>query len=352
MDIKIITLHSICNPGSAFQAFALQKYLGQKHQVEIVDYRPVYSRMSTSLLKTVLRNILFGAARRRETKKYDNFINSNMKLTKRFESFEELCQANLTADCFIAGSDQLWNTSYPCGNDDAYYLKFVKSGRKISYSTSVGKKAIDAFNMDKLKKELVSFEALAVREKDTSVQLSAALNRDVQWVCDPVLLLEKEEYLGFIGEKPLIEEPYALVYLSPKCENLARIVEYCRKNDLKIVLGGGFSKRCDCDVFLHDMGPGDFLNLIYYSKLVVSTSFHATAFCHIFHKEFITTLPKTNGERIVSLLELSGLMSRSLDENKMFDSAVLSQTIDWDSVDEKLGGYIDESKKWLAEKLV
>lgn len=351
MDIKIITLHSICNPGSVFQAFALQKYLGREHQVEIIDYRPVYSRMSSSLIKTILRNILFSAARRRETKKYDNFIKANMNLTKRCKSFYELCDEKMSADCFIAGSDQLWNTSYPCGNDDAYYLKFVKDGRKISYSTSVGKKNIDDVNMSKLKKELVCFDALAVREKDTSIQLSAALNRDVQWVCDPVFLLEKDVYLKFIGTKPIIDGSYALVYLSPKCENLNRIVEYCSKKGLKIVLGGGYSKRCNCDVFLHDMGPMDFLNLIYYSKLVVSTSFHATAFCHIFHKDFITTLPQSNGERIVSLLELTGLMSRSLSQNQIFDQTALDNAIDWKCVDSRIYDYVNESKKFLKENV-
>ena len=274
-----------------------------------------------------------------------------MKLTKLCSSYSDLQNANFNADYFIAGSDQLWNTSFPCGNDDAYYLNFVNRGKKLSYSTSVGKKIIDEFNMNRLKKELVSFEAIAVREKDTSIQLSHVLNRDVQWVCDPVFLLDKDDYLRFIDSNLKISKPYALIYLSPKCENLNKIVNYCRNKGLQIVLGGGFSKRCDCDFFLHDMGPKDFLNLIYHSEFVVSTSFHATAFCHIFHKNFITMLPQKNGERIVSLLELTNMMYRSLDVNQFFDSGMLAEDINWDFADEKLAAYIGDSKKWLSDHL-
>lgn len=352
MDIKIITLHSICNPGSALQAYALQKYLSFNHQVEIIDYRPDYSRKHPSFLKNLLRNVLFYRSRLRELKKYDNFMNSYMKLTKRCSSYGDLEKAGFVADYFIAGSDQLWNTSFPCGNDDAYYLNFTNIGKKISYSTSVGKKIIDEFNMDRLKKELGSFESLAVREKSTSIQLSSQLNRSVQWVCDPVFLLGKDEYLEFIDSRLKIKKPYVLVYLSPKSENLDKIVSYCRKKGLSIVLGGGFSKRCDCDIFLHDMGPEDFLSLIYHSELVVSTSFHATAFCHIFHKNFITMLPKKNGERIMSLLELTNLKYKSLDVTQSFDSKVIDENPNWDAVDEKLADYIDNSKKWLKKHIV
>ena len=351
MDIKIITLHSICNPGSAFQAYALQRYLCHKHHVEIIDYRPDYSRKHPSFLKNLLRNILFYPFRRKQLKKYDDFINSNMKLTKLCTSYEDLQNADFVADYFIAGSDQLWNTSFPCGNDDAYYLKFVKRGKKLSYSTSVGKKIIDDFNMIRLKNELGSFESIAVREKNTSIQLSSLLNRAVQWVCDPVFLLKKEEYFKFIDSQSRFSKPYAFVYLSPKCDNLNKIVDYCKKEGLQIVLGGGFSKRCDYDVFLHDMGPTEFLSLIYHSKLVVSTSFHATAFCHIFHKNFITMLPQKNGERITSLLELTNMKHRSLDVNQIFDSKVLSEDPNWDIIDKKLDAYIDDSKKWLSEHL-
>lgn len=348
MEIKIITLHSLFNPGSAFQAFALQRYLSKEKKVEIIDYRPAYSRHGGSLIKDILRNLLFFRLCLSEKQKFHAFMNKYMNLTKTFYNYDSLKKANLQADLFIAGSDQLWNTDYPCGNDDAFYLEFVKNARKITYSTSVGKKVIDERNLNKIKAYADSFSTIAVREKDTAIQLTEKLGREVSWVCDPVFLLDRDVYESMIEQKTKFNKPYAFIYLSPKSPMLDSLVAYFRSKGLMIVLGGGFNtSRCDCDVHIKDLGPLDFLNCIKYAEVVVSTSFHATAFCHIFHKEFVTILPPKNGERVVSLLEQTGLMNRSVIDSVDFD--VVQKTIDWDNVDEKLDKYVEQSKQYLQK---
>ena len=98
---------------------------------------------------------------------------------------------------------------------------------------------------------------------------------------------------------------------------------------------------------IKDVGPEDFLNLIFYSELVVSTSFHATAFSHIFHKNFFTILPPKNAERIVSLVNLSGLSDRTIAEGDSLTN--IDSIIDWDNVDKRLEGYISASKNYLEE---
>ena len=350
MEIKIVTLHSLFNPGSAFQAFALQKYLSKENKVEIVDYRPAYSRHSGSLIKDILRNILFFRLRMSEIRKFHAFMNKYMSLTKTFYNYKSLCKANLMADLFIAGSDQLWNTDYACGHDNAFYLDFVQGVKKISYSTSIGKKVIDEKNLSKIKTFVDSFSLLAVREKDTAVQLTEKLGREVTWVCDPVFLLGRDVYEAMIEQRSFFDKPYAFVYLSPKSPMLDALVAHFRSKGLMIVLGGGFNtNRCDCDVHIKDMGPLDFLNCIKYAEVVVSTSFHATAFCHIFHKEFVTILPPKNGERVVSLLEQTGLMKRGVVDSVDFDA--VQKTIDWSEVDKKLNEYVDVSKEYLKSAI-
>ena len=339
MEIKIITLHSLFNPGSAFQAFALQKYLSKKHDVQIIDYRPAYSRYGGSFLKAFIRKILFFRLRLSESKKFNGFMNEYMNLTKTFYSYKSLSKAKLNADLFIVGSDQLWNTDFACGNDNAFYLDFVKNAKKITYSTSVGKKIIDEKNLNKIKEFADSFSSIAVREKDTAVQLTEKLRRTVTWVCDPVFLIDREIYELMIEQKSRFDKPYVFVYLSPKSPMLDTVIEYYRSKGFMILLGGGYNKsRCDCDVHIKDMGPLEFLNCIKFAEVVVSTSFHATAFCHIFHKEFVTILPPKNGERIVSLLEQTGLMNRSVAEKVDIDA--IEKTIDWKSVDIRLDEYV------------
>ena len=251
---------------------------------------------------------------------------------------------------FIAGSDQLWNTDFPCGNDNAFYLDFAGNSKKISYSTSVGKKIIDENNLNKIKMFSNSFSSIAVREKDTSIQLSEKLGRNVVWVCDPVFLLDVGVYNTMIEQKSRFFKPYAFIYLSPKSQMLDTLVQYYRSKGLMIVLGGGYNKsRCDCDVHVKDMGPLDFLNFIKNADIVVSTSFHATAFCHIFHKDFVTILPPKNGERIASLLNQTGLSNRGVVDLVNID--IINKPIDWLEVDKHIEEYVQVSKEYLKQQV-
>lgn len=350
MKVSIITMHAMHNPGSVFQAFALQKYLDQLgNKAEIIDYRPDYFYTEGHGWKYLVKRIVYYRTYESLKNKFSSFIRENMTLSSLFTSYSELESNHSDSDVYIVGSDQLWNTDFECGKDPAYYLKFIKQGKKVSYSTSIGKSCIDVFNRDVLVQNLKDFDALSVRELSSSVQLSELLNRRVEWVCDPVFLLDPKDYLRYLNEA-LLKEPFVMVYISPKSEILDRIVDYYHKKGLKVILLGGFSKRCYCDLHIKDAGPKDFLTYIYNAETVISSSFHATAFCHIFHKDFVSIIPDRNGERIVSLLNKTGLSNRAVTDID-FSFRDLNRDIDWNMVDEQLNDYIGCSKKYLKEVL-
>lgn len=339
------------NPGSVFQAYALQEYLKPCANIEIIDYRPLYLYSEGSLLKMLLKKLLWGKAYRGRNKKFIGFVEKYMNLTPVFKTSKAVEQANLSADVFMTGSDQLWNTDYPCGNDDTFYLDFVRNGKKISYSTSVGKKNLDRNNLNRLREKLSGFKSISVREKSTAEQLGMVLNREVTWVCDPVLLLPASAYMQFISQSRPFSRKYAVVYLLGSSDLLDKVVDYYRSKGLLIVLAGGFTKRCKCDVHVKDVGPEDFLNLIYHSEIVISSSFHATAFCHVFHKDFLTFLPRANGERIISLLNESSLECKAVCEDACVDLNKILTPIDWPIVDKRVKNYINQSKEFLKKVL-
>lgn len=347
MNIKIITIHAMHNPGSVFQAYALQEALSKKHDVQIIDYRPSYFYNEGSKIKLFLKKIIWRQAYKSRNLKFIGFVKKYLNLTCKYTSYEDLNSSDLKADVFMTGSDQLWNTDFPCGKDEAFYLAFVKTGKKVAYSTSVGKTVIDEFNMNFLKKRLQNFDLLSVREKINSEQLQKALCKKVQWVCDPVFLLPALDYKKFISEKNRINKPYAMVYLLKASDKLNQIVAYYRSKGLCIVLVGGFTKRCDCDLHVKDVGPEDFLTLIYYADVVISSSFHATSFCHIFHKDFVSLLPPKNGERISCLLKLSGLENRCVSVNDEVDMNKIGSSINWLAVDRSIEHYVEESFLFL-----
>lgn len=345
MKIDIITMHAMHNPGSVFQAYALQKYLMNKGEdAWIIDYRPEYFFSEGNGMSFALKKVLFHKAYASRQKKFDDFIEKNMRLTKRFTTYQEFETEKWDADCYVVGSDQLWNTDFECGNDKAYFLDFVQNGRKVSYATSVGKAVIDEKNKEVLRKYLPNFDTVSVREKSTADSLNEELGIEVKFVCDPVFLLKKQDYERFNYQ---INQPkYVMVYLAPKSNILDFLVEEYRRKGYKIILIGGFTKRCKCDMHIVDAGPEDFLSYLSSASVVISDSFHATAFSLIFHKEFWTILPERNGERIKSLLEVVGLSNHIAEKN-----VNISDVIDWDEVDEKIKGYIKESEGVISGEI-
>ena len=344
MIIKIITMHAMHNPGSIFQAYATQQYLSKKNNTEVIDYRPSYFFTESNKIKFFIKKLLYFRYYASRSRKFDDFIKKNFSLTKKVTTYDELKAQKFDADAFVVGSDQLWNSDYECGKDDAYVLDFT-SKPKISYATSVGKSEINDFEKERLSKYVKDFVSVSVREEKTAGQLEQILGREVKWVCDPVFLLNKDDYMKFVKKTDKMSEPYVMVYLSEASETLSKITNYFEEQGYKIILLGGFTKRCNCAYHIKDAGPVEFLSYIYNAEYVVSSSFHATAFCHIFHKKFATLLPNANYERIMSLLRLSGLEYRAVTAD--FDVRNVARDVDWDDVDLRIKGHIIESKGYL-----
>lgn len=347
MKIKIITIHCIPNFGSVFQTYALSEHLktiGYK-DVEVIDYRPSYYKPHTfraivamllNLRKYIIRKL-----------KFDRFIKSNVTLTPEYRSYNQLKSANLDADCFIAGGDQLWNIYHDCGKDDAYKLSFTSS-RKISYGTSMGQGGFSTDELNNLALKLRDFNAVSVRESVSVTQLNN-VGINAVWSVDPVYLLTSKDYGKFTKDIPY--KKYLLVYLVTPSQLLDKVIQsLSEKYGLQVILCSGFSKKCKCDVFLNDLGPEEILSYIKHADIVLSASFHATTFSLIFEKQFFTILPDPHtNERIVDLLNTRGLSDRIISYESDLDFE-LSKRIDYSSVisyDERIA----ESKRYISDSL-
>lgn len=328
MNIKIITIHNIPNFGSVFQAYALQVYLKNLgHNVEIIDYNPAYY-LSNSLRSRIGRAINYSANKQR-MRKFLEFIKKNLVLTdKCYTTLNGLKGAHFEADLFIAGGDQLWNTYYACGKDDAYKLSFV-NGKKVSYATSMGRNTYESTELEELAFKLRDFSAVSVRES-SSVLLLKSVGIPVQQCVDPVLLFSAKEYRKFVHKPPI--DRYLLVYLvtpSPLLEETIRYVS--SKLGVKIVLCSGFSKKCTCDYFIKDLGPDEILSYIVHADFVVSASFHATVFSILFEKRFVALLPDENtNERITDLLCIYGLSKRIINNSTQLNNIL--EKIDYSEI--------------------
>ena len=350
MKIKMITIHNIANYGSVFQAMALNRYLRKLgHDCEVIDYNPPYFTKGT--LKARLGRLLNYRADRERVRKYRRFVTENMTLTQRsYETNRQLREAKEVAELFLAGGDQLWNEFYDCGKDDAYKLQFA-NGRKAAFGTSLGKDSFTPGGLERLVAAVNSFEMIGIREQSGVKLLRDAGLTQVSHVCDPVFLLEREEYEQFLQPVP-VKEKYMFVYLVQQSPLLDAAVEYISKKlNLKVVLYAGFIPKCHSDVFIREMGPEETLSYVANAEFILSASFHASAFSTLFHKQFITLLPgKNTNARIKDFLHLTGLESRMVSDESMLETA-LASPIEWESVDQTLKKHIKESKAFLAKIL-
>ena len=217
MKTATITLHDTNNAGSSLQSFALQHFLSENGiENEIIDYVPNYVRTNGRFIRTLARQVIYWKESREQTRNFRLFKAQFLKCTsQRYRTYEQLMHNPPVADIFIAGSDQIWNAGYACGQDPAYYLAFSRKP-KVSYAASIGKAEVPEEEQMRFSHYLRDFRAISVRERSSKELLSQLLHRDVAYVCDPVLLNSLEVYRG-MQSAPLINEPYALVYLVMFC---------------------------------------------------------------------------------------------------------------------------------------
>lgn len=348
MKTRIITIHGIPNFGSVFQSYGLCKYLKDNgfDDTRIIDYNPECFRKCG--LRALLGRVLNFKSYVTRTKKFRSFIEKNLSLTeKSYNTIEELHQEDFGADVYIAGGDQLWNVYHPGGNDTAYRLTCFK-GKKISYATSMGQKDFPQQELTKLSEDIKDFSHISVREA-SSVQLLESKGLKATNVVDPVFLLPVEEYEKFLV--PVNQPDYLLVYLVTPSKLLEDTIAFLKeKYNLKVILCSGFQKKCTCDEHLKDLGPDEILSYIKNAKIVLSSSFHATAFSIMFQKQFYTILPDEHtNERIEDLLQKRGLSQRIVKNDTKFD-VDFDKEINYSSV-EDYSNFIEASKEYLAKAL-
>jgi polysaccharide pyruvyl transferase WcaK-like protein len=350
MKVLTITLHSTTNPGSSLQAFALQHFLiANNIETEIIDYRPEYTLTNNSKLKTILKKFIYYKEYKETKTKNDLFVEKYLRLTKkRFFTYEDLESEDFNGDVFITGSDQLWNSFYPCGRDRAFYLNFLKKGKKLAYSVSLGKEEVDERELNWICSNIQDFDFVSVREESSKHLLEKYGIPNVAHVCDPVLLLDREVYSKMLI-KPQIEK-YIVVYLvnkSPLLEELLAILK--KKYGFKVVLIGAFRNKCTNDIHIRGTSPLEFLGFMANAEYIVASSFHATLFAHIFEKKFVILPPEQNSARIEQFLSLTGLEEHILRSRSDIPKAI--ENINYVDAKKRMNSFIAQSKKVLLEQL-
>lgn len=368
MRICTITCHDVYNYGASLQAFALQTYLREAgHEAEIIDYKPDYlsahyelswyindaspyyarCRKSRFLhVMYVMRRYLMERRTIGRRWSFDSFNRQHLRLTRRYDSYMQLCKEPPEADVYIAGSDQIWNNNgLNNGWDPAFFLRFGRRAtRRIAYAASFGSAVECPWVMQQWIRGL---DGVAIREAK-SLPLLRGCGLEASVVCDPVFLLTPAQWRSAFDIKPR-REPYVLVYdlngsnrqimddARSLSESLGCPIHYIAVSQKR----RGVRNIVNCS-------PQRFVSEIAGATVVLADSFHATAFALIFQRDFYAYrfVSAKASERITNLLDVCGLQSR-------FNPAQASSAahIDFAAPTARLERYAAESKTWLDEQL-
>lgn len=353
MKAGVITLHSVCNYGTQLQAYATQEKLKQYFDdVFFIDYRRP-DTYGINLLKTFTKGNILKAPAILPTliywkKNFGGFQKKYLKFTKEkyltLESFENFKDV---ADVYFSGSDQVWNTGWNNGVIPPLYLSFVPDNKpRYAYSSSFGKSKIDEKDVVEAKKYLDKFQKIAVRE-DTGVEiLKNQFNIDSTRILDPTLAMDAD-FWRKIKPKNKIKEDYILIYNLNRSKEFDEYAEeLAKKTGYKLYR---FCTRLD-QVFRNGKSivmPDifDFVTLVDDAKLVLTDSFHATAFSINMNTEPVCIYPNEYSSRLSDFLKLVNCTNRHAKDFKDFD--VLNNKINFAEVNEIL----DKERKKVDEYL-
>ncbi len=370
MKIGILTFHNTLNYGAALQTYATQAALNKLGvENEIIDYTNEFRRQLYSEKKLILRSLknrqILGAVRtlagtpfiKRRKKNFDKFYRERVAVSKeKYFSADQLKATPPKYDYYMVGSDQVWNYDHN-GQDMSYLLDFVSDKAKtISYASSFGLDSISENVKDDYIRLLGSIQYLSVREKMGSKIIQSLTGRIPSVVLDPVFLLNKNQWQNITDDNIGKSEPYILLYTT-KAKHYRDFLRITKYDSYGIrVVHIGTSMRL-CDMFKRNTNisfassPEKFLGLIKNAKLVLTSSFHGTAFSILFKKQFVSFRGNNLGKdaRIVELLGDLGISDRLFHDKMTADQ--VNKQICYESVQEKLERLREESMRFLHQAL-
>lgn len=352
--IGIMTFHRAINYGAVLQCYALNKSCQKLgFETETIDFNPFGHYTYRGLLKTKPMK----AIARTMTFRYMNkFVDDYLNPTPHTEDPEWIKNNPPKDDIVIVGSDMVWSPNVTGQYLHNYLLDFLPNSiTKIAYAASIGGRDNIGDATDIFKLNLVAFKAISTRERNSVNILQELSGKNVEDVCDPSLLLSKEEY-SKIEKKKIIRKPYLIVFSLSGDEKVEMLAKYVKKNKgLKIVnIAPTYLKYADINFF--GLRPEEWLYLIHNASFIVTDSFHGTIFSIIYRKPFFSIkVQQQNGGRalangrVENLLAQTGLTERYVDS---FVPENHSIEIDYSKAESQIENYISRSQVWLEDALI
>lgn len=361
--IGIMTMHKVLNYGSALQAYALQHHISSTgNDAELIDYIfPNGKRKSAGSIKATIINSVANALvyfpKKRKKQRFAAFYDSYFNCSKeQFNSPEELMEFKPEYDVLITGSDQVWNPKH-IKDDLSFFLPFAgKEMPKYSYGSSFSTATIPDTLSETFRKNLMRYDQISVREKSGLEIVKNLTGKEADFVCDPTLLLTKEEWSAMADKADskfkFPKSKYILVYLLryaydpyPAVTEIINKIQEVLQLPIVVLDPSLSESKFKNSTNVRDAGPLEFLKLVRDAAFVVTSSFHGTAFSLNLEVPFFSII-KERGRfdtRMTDLLDRAGA-DRDIVYNASVDKPL---EMDYTTVSKNIADFRDKSKEFI-----
>lgn len=347
--IGILTFCNANNYGALLQAFAMQEYLSKAESVELINLSfnsKLKLGSNISIAKKGIHRRILDKIRR---EKIEEYRKKYLKISStRINGDSQIRKKDLEYDCYIVGSDQVWNTDIT-NQTKAFFLDFINSKNKIAYAASYGKKDLNTLEKKWTYEELNKFSAISVREKESSQYINEEFNLNSKVVCDPVFLLKQEEWIKKLNLKNKPQKKYILVYYMEASEQIKNVIDSAKlKYKIPVFALCGGTQRLKGIKHLECVGVEGFVQKIMNASLIITNSFHASAFSMIFKRKFIVVEHSKWNIRLDNLLQLANCSSKLVRNNTENSKHTISEVeIDGEKAYKRFIPFIEKSESFL-----
>ena len=348
MKIAVITYHYSNNKGAVMQTYGLCKFLREHgYDIELIDVRQSEKTNQPFYVKLV-KYFVAGYRMRQDIKKF------YPPLTRRYSSIEELRIEPPIADCYIVGSDQVWNPNISKDLMMAYFLDFGDLNvKRISYASSFGISQWvikDKTVNQRIENLLKSFSALSVREKEGRDLCEREFHIKPEIVLDPTFLNDNYyEFTEGVKEKDII-----VCYKINKTHDFwkfAPVVQERLGNIPMTILNYNYPKKGYRYCFPPSLDY--WMRSVASARFVLTDSFHGAVFSILNKRDFCVILNHNDRDsRLINLCNEFGFQNRMFNSvEEMLGSNNWKQSIDYSKHEDIIKKRVVESQTFLLNAL-
>lgn len=300
MKVGIITMPLCTNYGGTLQNWALQQVLKRMgHEPITLRFPVVYQGMSSmhywlklfpmQLALYFVHKFIGGkyempltiGAWKKSVSGMERFVDEHINVTEFLPNLIMDDVKRYGVEALVVGSDQIWR---PVKYDAVkyYFLGFAKDSSilRVAYAPSV---ALDEWPFNEtttlqLRELIKKFSAVSVREESSVKLIRENLGVYAQWVLDPTMLLEKEDYLDVCKDVKICEDSFVFGYILDMNENKRKMTEKVARTL------GCCVKYLAADKVKEDDTIENWLANFRDAKFVITDSYHGTVFSLIWRR--------------------------------------------------------------------